>query len=264
MFRRSIAGRQMPAFVGPSGLDTAVQPCFAHNKVGMWIPPGGATTVPGVLGMGAFTVTGFTSQSRAIATTNFFTRMRRLGYATAATAGTVGHFRQGVNMVSVGNGTNLGGFHYVIRFGISDAAAVAGARMFMGLRISASPTNVEPSTLTNCVGIGHGAADTNMRLFYGGSAAQTPINLGGSFPADTRSTDMYELALFSPPSSPNVQWEVTRLNTGDVASGTITNSGATILPPATQLMTPWGYRTNNATALAVAIDVASVYLETDY
>jgi hypothetical protein len=49
-----------------------------------------------------------------------------------------------------------------------------------------------------------------------------------------------------------------------VATGTITNSGATVLPTNTTLIGPWGYRTNNATALAVGLDVMSAYIETDF
>ena len=255
----------MPAFVGPSGLDSTLQPFLARNKVGYWCPPGNANTVPGVLGFTAPTVTGFTATARNIATTNLFRRMRRLGYVTAATAGTVGNWRVGVYQHTVGSSvTGLGGFTYIIRFGISDAAAVAGARMFMGMRASATPANAEPDTLNQCIGIGHGAADTNLRLYYGGTAAQTPIDLGVNFPSNTLSVDVYELALFSPPNSSNISYEVTRLNTGHVATGTIVNSGATILPTNTTLIAPWGYRTNNATALAVGLDVMSAYIETDY
>lgn len=264
LFRREIANRQLPAFIGPSGLDSALQPMLARNKVGYWCPPGNGTTVPGVLGFTAPTVTGFTATARTVATTNMFTRMRRLGYVTAATAGTVGQWRCAAAQYTVGDGTTqLGGFHYIVRFGISDAAAVSGARMFMGIGSSITPTNVEPSTLTQRIGVGHGASDTNLKLFYGGSSAQTPIDLGANFPSNTLSTDVYELALFSAPNSGDVHWQVTRLNTGHVASGTITNTGAAVLPTNTTLLTPWGYRTNNATALAVGLDVMSAYVETD-
>lgn len=263
-FSRQIANRLMPAFIGPSGLDSTLQPLLARNKIGYWNPPGNATTVPGVFGFTAPTVTGFTAAARNIATTNYFTRLRRLGYNSAATVGAVGQWRVAVYQYTVGSSTtNLGGFTYIIRFGISDAAAVAGARMFMGMRSSSTPANAEPSTLTNCIGIGHGASDTNFKIFYGGSSAQTPIDLGANFPSDTRSTDAYELALFSAPNSGDVHYEVTRLNTGNVATGTITNSGATVLPTNTTLIAPWGYRTNNATALAVSLDVMSAYIETD-
>jgi hypothetical protein len=264
LFRREIANRQMPAFIGPAGLDSALQPFIARNKVGYWCPPGNGTTVPGVLGFTAPTVTGFTATARNVATTNMFTRMRRLGYVTAATAGTVGQWRCAAAQYTVGDPTTqLGGFHYIVRFGISDASAVSGARMFMGIGSSITPTNVEPSTLTQRIGVGHGASDTNLNLFYGGSSAQTPIDLGANFPSNTLSTDVYELALFSPPNSGDVHWQVTRLNTGHVASGTITNSGSAVLPTNTTFLTPWGYRTNNATALAVGLDVMSAYIETD-
>lgn len=264
LFGRDIAGRRLPAFVGPAGLDSALQPLLARNKIGYWSPPGNANTVPGVLGFTAITASNFTATARNVATTNMFTRMRRLGYVTAATSGTVGNWRVAVYQYTVGSpSTQLGGFSYIVRFGISDAAEVAGARMFMGMRASSTPSNVEPSTLTNCIGVGHGASDTNMKLFYGGSAAQAPIDLGVNFPANTRNTDVYELALFSPPNSSDVHWQVTRVNTGDVASGTITNTGAAVLPDNNTLLAPWGYRTNNATSLAVGLDVMSAYIETD-
>lgn len=266
LFSRTIASRVFPAFVGHSGLDTALQPLLARNKVGYWNPPGNATTAPGVFGFTSPTISNFTATSRTVATTNMFTRLRRLGYLTGTTAGIVGNWRVGVYQYTVGDSTtNLGGFTYIIRFGISDTTSVvSGARMFMGMRYSSTPSNVEPSTLTYCIGMGHGASDTTMHIYYGGSAAQTPIDLGSSFPSNTTSTDVYELALFSPPNSGNVSWQVTRLNTGDVASGTISNTGTTILPANTTLLAPWGYRTNNATAAAVGVDIMSAYIETDY
>jgi hypothetical protein len=191
--------------------------------------------------------------------------MRRLGFVSAATAAAVGQWRTGVSQFTLGNGAGLGGFTYIIRFGISDAAAIADARMFMGMGVGTLvPTNIEPSTLVNVIGIGCGAADTTLSLYYGGSAAQTPIALGANFPANTRNVDMYELALFAAPNSTTVQYEVTRLNTGHVVKGTLSGAAGTVLPAATTLLGPWGYRTNNATALACAIDVASAYIETDY
>ena len=264
MGARKIASRMYPAYVGPSGIDSSLQPLMAINKIGYWCPPGNATTVPGVLGITAPTITNFTATARNVATTNMFTRMRRLGYLTSTTAGTVGHWRVAVYQFTTGTGSGLGGFTYIIRFGISDGSLVPDARMFMGMRASATPANAEPSTLTNCIGVGHGAADTNLKLFYGGSSAQTPIDLGVNFPSNTQSTDVYELALFAPASvSGRVYYQVTRLNTGHTAEGEL-NGAATVLPQSTTLLAPWGYRTNNGSAAAVALDIMSAYIETDY
>lgn len=79
----------------------------------------------------------------------------------------------------------------------------------------------------------------------------------------------------STPATPTytaVTWSQTDLDlsaTDDVyfiyvnGSGTVTSS-TTVLPTNTTLLAPWGYRTNNATALAVGLDVMSAYIETDY
>jgi len=118
--------------------------------------------------------------------------------------------------------------------------------------------------LVNCIGVGRRAADTTLHLFHGGSSAQTPIDLGANFPANTANVDMYDLALFSPPSATGViNWEVTRLNTGDRLSGQV-SGGATVVPISTTLLTPLNaFVSNNATAAAVGIDIASFYIETD-
>ncbi len=266
LYSKSVGGRIMPKWIGPSGVDTPIQPFLAGNAIGYWRPQGNSNVVPGVLGYGALTAVG-TATARNVATTSLFTRMRRLGYVSAATGGSLVSLRQAAAQITISNGAGLGGFMKVCRFGTSDAATVAGARMFVGISSSTSaPTNVEPSTLTNVIGVGHRAADTNLHLFYGGSSAQTPINLGANFPANTLSVDMYELILFSPPNQNGVvKYRVLRLNTGDVAEGTLPTSNGVNLPATTTLLSyMWAYRTNNATALAVGLDIVSDYVETDY
>ncbi|MEJ0072553.1 MAG: hypothetical protein WDN27_00430 [Candidatus Saccharibacteria bacterium] len=265
VYAKAIAGRMMLKQVGPSGLATALQPFLARNKVAMWNPSGNSTTVPGIFGYTAPTTNG-TLTSRSVASSGLFVRMRRMSYVSAAGAGSLCYQYVAVAQVTLGDGAGNGGFHKITRFGISDAAAVTGARMFCGVSSSTSaPTNVEPSTLTNSIGIGHGAADTTMHIYCGGSSAQTPIDLGSNFPCSTRNTDMYELALFAPPNSNNtVYYEVTRLNTGNVATGTLTGTAGTDVPdPSTLLSYQRIWRTNNATALAVAYDIVSDYIETD-
>jgi hypothetical protein len=264
LYSKAVANRMMPKFIGPSGIDSALQPFLARNKIGYWCPPGNATTAPGVLGYTTQTVVG-TATSRIIATTNMYTMLRRIGYVSVATVGGLASLRIAAAQMTTGNGT-YGGFLTIKRFGISDAAFVTGARMFIGIASSISaPTNVEPSTLLNCIGVGHGAADTTMHLYHGGSTAQTPIDLGVNFPINTSNTDFYELALHSSPSgSGEIDYEVTRVNTGDVATGTITPAGGVALPGSTTLLSYlWAYRTNNATALSVGLDLMSDYIETD-
>ena len=266
LYAKSIGGRMLTRQVGPSGLATFLQPFLARNKVGYWCPPGNATTVPGVLGFTAYSVV-TAAVARNIATTNFFTRVRRLGFPSAAGAGSQAGARVAVAQITVGDGSGLGGFFKIIRWGISDASFTSACRTFIGISSSTgAPSNVEPSTLTNVIGMGHGASDTTMRIYYGGSVAQTPIDLGADFPADTSTVDAYELALFSSPTdNTQVAYEVTRLNTGHIAAGVLTNTTpGTTLPASSTLLTySQNWRSNNANAVAVAFDIMSDYIETD-
>lgn len=264
VYAKAAAQRMLLKIVGPSGLDTSLQPILARNKVGMFTPPGNAATVATMGAYTAPTATG-TATTRAVTTANLFARMRRLGYVSAATAGSLTGARVTVAQITAG-GAQGAGFFKVIRFGVSDAVVVSGARMFVGVSASvAAPTNVEPSTLTNVIGVGGGAADSNLKLYYGGSAAQPPIDLGANFPSTTSNTDVYELILFSPPNTADVYYEVNRLNTGDSAGGVLANNGGVGLPSTTTLLTYLqAWRCNNTTAQAVGLDIMSDYIETDY
>jgi len=254
---KKIAGRMMVNQMGPSGQGATFQPHLGGNKVALWIPPGNATTVPGVFGMSVLTIIG-TATARNVATTNVLTRMTRLGILSAATAGSLAGGREVAPKFTLGAGVNLGGFFYRCRFGVSDAAAVAGARMFVGLAASvAAPTNVEPSTLVNCIGVAQLSTSNNLQIVFGAASAGTPIDLGADFPANNPAI-AYELALFAPPAG-NVQYQVTRLDTGAIASGEITSG----LPLNSTLLCHQIWRTNNATALAVGLDICSIYMETD-
>lgn len=259
IFMQKIGGRMMASQIGPSGLATSLQPNLGGNKCALWMPPGGSTTVPGVFGMAALTATG-TATSRTIATTNILTRMTRLGFVSAGTAGSLAGGREAVAKYTTGAGNGLGGFFARYRFGVSDAATVAGARMFVGLdAATAAPTNVEPNTKVNCVGVGQLSTSTNLHIIYGNATAKTAIDLGANFPANTNA-DAYELNLFAP-NSGGVWYEVKRLNTSFSAVGFLPSTDT---PVATTLLCHQAWRTNNTTALAVGLDLCGIYIETDY
>ena len=259
IFIKKIAGRVMAAQIGPTGLDTALQAHLGGNKVALWMPPGGSTTVPGVFGMAALAATG-TATARPVAATNLLTRMTRLGYVSAATAGALAGGREAVVKYTTGAGPGLGGFFARYRFGVSDAAPVAGARMFIGLdALTAAPTNIDPSAKVNCIGVGQIGTSNNLHIIRGNATAKTPIDLGANFPANTNA-DAYELSLFAPPAG-GCYWQVRRLNTTFEATGFLPS---TEIPIATQLLCHQLWRCNNATALAVGLDVCGIYIETDH
>jgi hypothetical protein len=270
IFCREIANRAMPAFVGPSGLDTALQPLLARNKIAFWNAAGNSTTAPAVFGMGALTVVsnaGTTYTARNIATTNILTRMKRMAVVSTNQAGTLGSVRNPAAQYTVGDGAGLGGFHFICRFATSDATTVSGARAFIGFTSATNaPTNVQPSTLTNCVGIAQLSTDaTQWYIVYGGSAAQTAIPLGTALGAPTLTNTAFEIDLFSPPSSNGViHYEAMNVGTGVKVIGTLTPATVGVQTPAsTTLLAERLWRGNNQQDQTASLDIISIYIETD-
>lgn len=261
MFGKLLAGGALPAYVGPNGLDSALQPFFGRNKIGIWSSNGYSTNIPTSIGIGPVINTG-TVTARSVAAGTFFAAAIRVGYVSTATAGSTAAARSDKGQYYRGNGAGLGGFRVVIRFGCSDAATVADARSFAGLVSTTSALgNVNPSSNTNIIGVGTDSTDTTLSIIHNdGAGTATKVALGANFPDHTLSVDMYELALFAAPNASEVGWQVTRLNTGDVATGTIT----TDLPSSTTLLAPQVWRNNGTTALAVGIDLVGGYFERDY
>lgn len=262
-FATTIAGNTLPAFLNPTNAYVALQPAWANKRIGIFTT--NQTLSPTNFGMGSFSVTGAASSFSN--STNMFSRATKMGLTSSATAGSFAQLYQSSPLTySLGTATTpaLGGFYYTIKFGISDT--VANPRTFIGLGgVTSAPTNVEPSTLLNSIGIGQGSADTNFKIYYGGSAAQTPIDLGANFPSNTNAVDWYEFTLYAPPTSNNtVYYQVVRLNTGNVASGTLTGTAGTALPSNSSLLALRNWRTNNATSAAVTWCLGAIYTETDY
>lgn len=272
LYTKALAGRRLPAFRARGGMGGFLQPCFATQKIAYWGAPGNSTTTPVAFGAASLTSTG-TATARNVATTNMFTRCRRVGYVSAATAGSATGARLTTAQWTVGGGAGLGGFFFAAIFGISDASILAAGRTFAGLiSDTAAPTDVEPSTLTNCIGVGSNSADTTMQIYYGGSSAQTRIDLGANFPSDTTNADLYRACFYSSPwEVGQVYYEVTRLNIIDsqtglpvyVASGRLFGVPSTQIPAATTFLCPKIYRSNGGNATAVGIDVSSIYIETE-
>jgi hypothetical protein len=266
IFDKNIGGRQMISAIGPSGIDYPFQPHQGMSKFSRWQPLGNSTTIQ-VDNIAAPTALG-TATARNVATTNILTRARRLGYVSAATAGAfAGHFfLAAAQQFPLGDGAGLGGFHYVIRFGVSDAAAVTGARQFIGFRnIVTTPTNVDPAAQTNAFGLSQISTDaTQWYMTYGGSAAQTAVALGTTIGAPTLVNTVWQLSLFcSPLSNNSVKYTLTNLSTNVTVAGTLTGTAGTALPASTAFLAPIAWRTNNATLLAVGLDVISMTIDTD-
>lgn len=256
VFVHDIAGRQMLSIRGPSGIHTALQPVLSRNNIGIWDHPGNSTAAMSTWGLTAPTTSG-TLTARTVATTNVATMSRRLGIVSAAGAGSVAGARSAVAQFTMN-----AGFMVVFRFFNSDASAVANAKVWVGMTSTTTAftgSGANPSSFPNSVGIGADTGQTNLAWMARGATTATTASLGGNFPANTLNKDFYEVALFCPPTGSTIGYRVERINTGDITSGII----STNLPATNTLLAPQLWRCNGSTALAVGLDVVSVYMETD-
>jgi hypothetical protein len=255
--------RLMPAAVDPQGKNYVLQPSLWRRKIGRWNATSGTTGVPAIDGMIVPTTAGATS--RTVSATNTLTRARRLGHVSSTTPGaTCGHYSAATHFL-LGNGEGLGGFFYSCRFGISDSSLQAVGRTFVGLSTATGAmTNVEPSTLTNVIGIGNIASNANLSLFYGGSASQAAIDLGSDFPVTT--SDLYDVSFWAPSDEDGVVYYcVERIGTSFVATGVLgPGTPGVTLPANTTALGHRAWRTNNTAAAAVGLDISSIYTETDW
>ena len=269
LYARTNAGRTMLKMKGGSGIDTTLQPFLGANRVSLYLPTFGSTsittnTVLGTtLGVNQFstgtTAVAVTTSETVISGTNLFTSMKRSEIATSTAAGTVGDLRFATPQFFRGGAAGLGGFYAVGRYGISTYQS--GARSFAGLEdASGALTSAEISANTNILGFGCNTASTTMSFFYNdGSGTASSVPLGANYPCNTSDTDVYEYRLFVAPAGTTVYYSLARLNTTDFIEGSVN----TDIPAATTMLTPHFYIGNNATAARAEMDIMSMYIETD-
>ncbi len=271
VYAKTNAGRTMLKVKSPSGVDYPLQPFLGSNRISMYQPIAGSTSITTsttygiVLGLNHFSA-GTTASTTAttsvnVTTTNLFNSMKRAQIGTSTAASTVGDIRQSAAQYFRGNAAGVGGFYYVARFGIS--AYQTGSRSYAGFSsLTTALTNQEVTANINTIGMGCGTADTAFSIISNdGTGTAGKIALGANFPCNTSATDVYELRLFSVPNTSTIYYSVARLNTTDFVEGTITNSAD--MPANTTLLTPHFFINNNATAARASMDISSLYIETD-
>ncbi len=260
IYGKTVAGRQMLKQKGPSGLDTQLQESIYSNGIECILP--NATTAFSNIGTATFTAVGTVSHP-ALAAGSLRASTRRAIVTSAATANSASELRVAATRCWRGDASGLGGFFAVFRFGCS--SAVAGQRVFVGLMsvTTAISTSQDVPALTNAIGVGNGAADANLQILHNdGSGTCTKVDLGASFPVPSSSNNaIYELTLFAKANDTEIGWRVVRLDTGDVASGTITTSD---IPTGGTFLAPHLYVNNNGVASAVILDFYRYYLSSDY
>ena len=211
----------------------------------MMSQPGGSSATG--YGIGAPSPNG-TNATRAISSSSIIESLPRIAYTrTASTTATSGVRGSSGSYLIVKSATTAG-FYYETMVSLEDGATTASHRSFAGLWASNSAnTDVNPSTLTDIIGLGYDSADTQVQIMHNdGSGTATKVALGAGFPKPTASNQSaYKLQLTSDTSG-QVSYVVTDIISGNTASGTI----STNLPTAAMNWHSWASAGGTSTAIA--------------
>jgi hypothetical protein len=245
------------AIISPN-MDNILETSFNNDCIINWLGFASAlivTTGPAPTALG-------TATAATETTANAYTQTRKIEYliTVAATTAVVG-LRTGIYYATIGGVTaNKGGFTFEMIAGPGTGVATATNRFYMGVASSVTaPTDVEPSNIANSVSFGWDAADGNAQIMHRGTGAVTKIDLGAAFAVPTVDrTTMYKLILFSPHGvTQSVRYEVTNLQTGAVAFGTITTN----LPTTTTNLAPRTYFSVGGTSSVIGIGFSKLYFK---
>ena len=166
-------------------------------------------------------------QAQTVGTTDFRMKNIRLRYyATVVSTGRFSGTRGSALLWYLG-----GGFRFVCSFAISDAGFNSGCRQFYGMAGTTADLTytdaVLVASLTNVIGIGSDALDTNLQVFTNDATGTcTKVDLGVNFPANRTSgsalTTIYQVQIYNPVNSSSVHYRVVNLETNAIAEGTLT------------------------------------------
>lgn len=195
-------------------------PLFDYSLATNLIYPYANSTTLTSLGVAA-TASG--SAAEAMGSGDYLSKFRRIR-VTASGTNAFGQLRENGSASVMANG-----FRAWVRFGVK--TTVANGRFLAGVNGGWSGS-IEISASLNIICVGKDSADTNLHIIHNDNAGvATKIDLGANFPANTSSTDVYDAMFYVHAGGLSFDYFVRRLNTGDVASGTVN----TDLPISTQV-----------------------------
>lgn len=262
LFSKNFALTPMPFVLSPSDvIPWPVQPMIGEGAYRLFLPATGTTVTS--LGWPAITGQG-TATAATVGTGNRRTNMQRIEYlvTTPSTTAVAGARMNSNGMAVNGSSSWEGGFCGFMYGGPSTGMSNSSHRFFMGMGDTGASSDVQPSSLTSIVGVGWDAADANMQFMHNdGSGTATKVDLGSSFakPTSDRAV-IYRLRLFAPPGTTRtLSYEVTELESGAVASGTVT----TDLPDATSYVTPKMYASVGGVSAVIGVAVGSWAFQTE-
>lgn len=253
---KNIGGRYCLKVVGPSGLDTPLQPALWQNNVRIW-NQAGATAAGTTFGLWTNATAG-TASDGAPTTTSKYTWMHRTRFANVVTTtNQVLGNRSTVADIAIGSVAGQGGFFFYTRCGFD--VWTNGGRFFAGFATATTVITADPSALNNTVGFAVDVADNGLINFLTRNGTTATKQSTGLTIATGKG---YECTIFCPPNGTTIYYRIIDINTGTVYE----NSTSSTLPVNTTMLTPNVLASNGAlaTATAIQLGINKIYVETDY
>lgn len=256
-FARSRAGRALPHYVGPAGLDSALQPALFGNTSYMWLA-GTGTTVAINWGSNWTARNNGTSAAQAHptkASTNALTSMNRATFGTGTTATGTSGIQSAASVAWRGNAAGLGGFFFFSRFAVETHEPAM--RYMIGLSALNAFLAGEPSAQNNTIALIKDAADSNWFLATRDGTAVTKTPTGLAVAAGT----ILDLTMFAPPNGSNVTVRLVNAVNGTVHldNVVITNN----LPVNTTFLFAHAQCMSTVGTTAKLLALNRIYVETD-
>lgn len=256
LYARTRAQRTLPEFVGPSGVDTPLQPALFGNRVMLWYPGSGT----GLGSLGLTPTTAATLSHPTPATTSLAESLYRTRFQTSTTAGNAAGVRDGVNTIWRGNAAGRGGWFLHHRTTTGNLA-LAGAQVVSALSSSTGALGGEPSALPDVLGLLKDSADTNWQLARRtGTGAVQKINTGQAYAAN----QVLDLILFAPPNWDRVAARLVLQNFDGSSTVLYDDVWTDNLPAATTLLGRHHQVRNGTTAAAANVELVRSYVESDF
>jgi hypothetical protein len=264
IYSKLIAGRHLPKMVGPSGIDTVMQVGLHGNSVAM-VAPASGTTAPTQWGI-TLTTAATMSVQQTVASANPWLATWRKRFATSTTAGNLSGMRTAYAQWFRGNAAGFGGFFFRTQFGHN--INLNGSQCFVGLCASTgalAATAGAVAALINSIGVGYDTTDSsggNWQLFRNdGSGTATKVDLGANA-VRANVSHGYDMIIYCPPgAATEIFVRIVNIHTGVTVLDT---SYTTDIPAVNAGMAFKAEINNGAVAAAANLEVAKVYIESDY
>lgn len=252
LYTQAKAGRRLPRFIGPSGLESAVQPALWANSVVMWLPGTGTTAA---ISFGVSWTVSATQAHPAIADTSIMTRIRRATYTTTTTSGNQSGVRSTAPLVN-----RTMGFFFAARHGITTYTSTM--QIFVGLTAASGAIAGDPSAINDSVYMGKDTGETVWQVATRDTSAASKTSTGRTTAAGG-ATDVFDFFAYCKPGDSKITVRVEDITTGTVVLADTEKTSN--LPTAATMLYAHAECRNNAggAGSAVATFLAKLYVEAD-